>query len=56
MLDANGNRIIQIFYCPKCEKEKHYVSKGYIIGTCLQCGSKIHYTFEKVEQNERNNV
>lgn len=49
MLDENGNEIIQIFYCPKCEKNKGYKSKGFILGTCKICGSKINYTFEKIE-------
>lgn len=56
MLDANGNRIIQVFYCPVCEKNKHYKDMGWILGKCKKCGSNIHYTFEKVEQNERSKI
>ena len=57
MLDDNGNRIIQIFYCPKCERDKGYKSKGFILGKCKVCGSKINYTFENIEeQDERNAV
>ena len=49
MLDEYGNRIMQVFYCPKCEKDKGYISKGTIFGKCLKCGSIINYTFEKIE-------
>lgn len=31
MLDENGNRMMQVFYCPECEKDKGYKSKGTVI-------------------------
>ena len=45
MIDENGNRIMQVFYCPECDKDKGYKSKGTILGKCLKCGSRINYTF-----------
>ena len=54
MLDENGNRIMQVFYCPECDKDKGYKSEGTILGKCLKCGSRINYTFEKME--DKNNA
>ena len=52
MLDEFGNRIMQVLYCPKCEKYKGYISNGTILGKCLKCGSIINYTFEKIEDKK----
>lgn len=42
---------LYVYFCPSCEKDKGYESKGSVVQVCLKCGSHIHYTIiRKVER------